>query len=421
MRVLMVGVGQRLGWLLLREGHRVAAVVSRADERTPSFERPDTVRDEWSAPSDDSLVVEWSSDASAEYVVEQALTFLGGCDVVVTGAVGRRSGSRPLPAAPAPWLGQMPDAALLSAFAALIGVPAPCPVVVLVMGDRTGRFDPPGAERVALDAAESIVSQTFGVSCHRVPLEADQVETVALLESLVGVRVRPMSARGVPEAVPSVPGRFETRDGSSIEVTGPHDNLAEGWLAAIDEAGYWPLALALEPDESWVRGLVGPLDQFSLPLARSLALADRREPPITRDTTPAITPQEARDLIGGLKWMCRVEVGDPSDSLAILGLTSPNANIHPHEHTATFRRWHRRYGAVPVYAGYYRIGVHVARPPESLPEALELAREHLVYCAEGSLKLNYEGSWDAITDLESAVAAYAPELIGLRRWRFWWD
>jgi hypothetical protein len=53
------------------------------------------------------------------------------------------------------------------------------------------------------------------------------------------------------------------------------------------------------------------------------------------------------------------------------------------------------------------MNLRVARAPQSRPEALELAREHYLFCSE---QLN-----------EATLAELAADLIEHDWWFFWWD
>jgi Domain of unknown function (DUF4253) len=53
--------------------------------------------------------------------------------------------------------------------------------------------------------------------------------------------------------------------------------------------------------------------------------------------------------------------------------------------------------------------LRVARPPQSRAEALELAREHYVYCS------------DSIGQGVGTLCGWAALLLGHAWWSFWWD
>ena len=53
--------------------------------------------------------------------------------------------------------------------------------------------------------------------------------------------------------------------------------------------------------------------------------------------------------------------------------------------------------------------LRVARPRQSRADALDLAREHYVYCA------------DIVDQGVGTLSAMAALLLGNERWSFWWD
>jgi hypothetical protein len=53
--------------------------------------------------------------------------------------------------------------------------------------------------------------------------------------------------------------------------------------------------------------------------------------------------------------------------------------------------------------------LNVTRPPQTRPEALDLAREHYVYCS------------DIVHQGLGTLSALAARLMGNAWWAFWWD
>jgi hypothetical protein len=87
-----------------------------------------------------------------------------------------------------------------------------------------------------------------------------------------------------------------------------------------------------------------------------------------------------------------------------------NACPAPEYHVAALRAWRDRFGAELVALGSDTVDVRLSRPPQSREEALDLARDHFIYCSE-------EAPWDRVETLSQA-AAY---LLGKKWWNFWWD
>ena len=86
-----------------------------------------------------------------------------------------------------------------------------------------------------------------------------------------------------------------------------------------------------------------------------------------------------------------------------------NACPHPEYHVAALRSWRDRFGAEPVGLGTDVMDVRVARPPQSRAQALDLAREHYVYCS------------DIVDQGVGTLSGLAAQLLGNEWWSFWWD
>lgn len=78
-------------------------------------------------------------------------------------------------------------------------------------------------------------------------------------------------------------------------------------------------------------------------------------------------------------------------------------------HVAAMRTWRDRYGAELVGMSADTINLRVARRPKSREEALALARDQYVYCA------------DIIDQGFSSYSALAADLMANDWWYFWWD
>jgi hypothetical protein len=82
------------------------------------------------------------------------------------------------------------------------------------------------------------------------------------------------------------------------------------------------------------------------------------------------------------------------------------------EHVAVLRYWHERYGVDLFAMGGDIIECVVERPPTTREEALNLAREQLLY-APGTLG-EFSGGGSSVPELAAA-------LLNSRHWLFWWD
>jgi len=81
----------------------------------------------------------------------------------------------------------------------------------------------------------------------------------------------------------------------------------------------------------------------------------------------------------------------------------------PEYHVAALRTWRDRYGAELVGISSDTINLRVATKPKTREEALALARDQYIYCA------------DIIDQGVGTYSALAADLIAGDWWYFWWD
>jgi uncharacterized protein DUF4253 len=79
------------------------------------------------------------------------------------------------------------------------------------------------------------------------------------------------------------------------------------------------------------------------------------------------------------------------------------------EHSAILRRWQERYAATLVTVTPDTIELGVGRPVSTREEALALAREQYVYCA------------DIVQQGTETIEGLAATLLNASVWFFWWD
>jgi Domain of unknown function (DUF4253) len=79
------------------------------------------------------------------------------------------------------------------------------------------------------------------------------------------------------------------------------------------------------------------------------------------------------------------------------------------EHAAIFKYWHEKYGASVACIADDVIEFQVERPPETREQALQLAKEQYVYCAD----IVHQGT--------ESIEALASTLVKAPVWYFWWD
>lgn len=94
---------------------------------------------------------------------------------------------------------------------------------------------------------------------------------------------------------------------------------------------------------------------------------------------------------------CYLKIGDWNDV--------PKAEAH----AALFKHWAEVYGAKVACIADDVIELTVDRPVSSREEALALARQQFVYCA------------DIVHQGVETVEALAATLLGATVWYFWWD
>jgi hypothetical protein len=86
-----------------------------------------------------------------------------------------------------------------------------------------------------------------------------------------------------------------------------------------------------------------------------------------------------------------------------------NGCPHPEYHVAALRAWRDRFGAELVGLSRDCMDLRVTRPPQLRADALDLAREHYVYC------------FDSLNQGVGTLSNWAALLLGHEWWSFWWD
>lgn len=102
-------------------------------------------------------------------------------------------------------------------------------------------------------------------------------------------------------------------------------------------------------------------------------------------------------------------VSRSSEVLSYLLYGNWNACPPPEYHLAAQRSWSERYGAEIVGINFDTLNIRVACKPEIREEALNLAREHYVYCN------------DIIDQGFGTLSNLAAQLMQDEWWFFWWD
>jgi Domain of unknown function (DUF4253) len=99
----------------------------------------------------------------------------------------------------------------------------------------------------------------------------------------------------------------------------------------------------------------------------------------------------------------------PWEVPALLRLGSWNECPEAAAHCAVQKYWYEKYGAEIVAATPDVIEMTVPRPPETREDALELARQQYIYCA------------DIVDQGTETLSNLAATLLHGKYWFFWWD
>jgi hypothetical protein len=85
---------------------------------------------------------------------------------------------------------------------------------------------------------------------------------------------------------------------------------------------------------------------------------------------------------------------------------------------AVLRSWYRRFGAEVVYTSGVVYELAVGRPPTNTDMAMELAREHFLFCPD---RLNQVNPDYRLSPKAHTLEGYAVMLMASSVWYFWWD
>lgn len=140
------------------------------------------------------------------------------------------------------------------------------------------------------------------------------------------------------------------------------------------------------------------------------------EPPLGEwpaQPEPSMGLSVARNILTG-KPLAKVYIGiAPTDDWttipAYLRWGGWNECPQAAEHVAAMRIWRDRYGAELVGMSWDTINLRVAKRPQTREEALALARDQHIYCA------------DIIDQGVQTYSALAADLMANNWWYFWWD
>jgi hypothetical protein len=223
-------------------------------------------------------------------------------------------------------------------------------------------------------------------------------------------------------AVPFLPTVPTTRGAQDILAAAdglrhPEDLIAK---RALDEAGgreYLQQLLA-NPDARLPQVTVVDADgvqrQLTPEETRAFMLREPQSPPLGEwpaqpDYVPGLSVTIERRRTLEKVNIALIPTDDWTSIPAHLRWGGWNACPDPEYHVAALRAWRDRFGAELVGLNHDCMGLRVARPPQSRAEALDLAREHYVYCS------------DSVDQGVGTLCGWAALLLGNEWWSFWWD
>ena len=108
-------------------------------------------------------------------------------------------------------------------------------------------------------------------------------------------------------------------------------------------------------------------------------------------------------------YIATLPTTQPWQAACYLKIGGWNAVPFAPEHAALWRYWGEKYGATVASITSDVVEFTVARPPQTREEALQLAREHYLYCA------------DIVDQRVESIEALAATLLNAPVWFFWWD
>ena len=179
------------------------------------------------------------------------------------------------------------------------------------------------------------------------------------------------------------------------------DRLRDGWFAppteeiekaASIEVATWIRARA-ESDPEYYERVRGKWPLFS---KRSTSFAIPSGTSASRSPLPEV-------------YLAAVPTARSWEVPAYLSFGGWNECPLPHEHVAMFSYWFQRYGAEIVGVSSDIIECTVSKPPRTREDALALADEQFIFCA------------DIVSQGTETIENLAATLVGAEVWYFWWD
>ena len=217
---------------------------------------------------------------------------------------------------------------------------------------------------------------------------------------------------------PSPPSAQETL-AKAAQIRWPDDFIAQRKADAAEADATFRKQLAENPNMPLPAVVMRDADGHSHTLSREETLAElemSHEPetgdwPAQPDGSPGLTV--ASDILKGTPlpkvYIALIPTDDWTAIPAYLHWGGWNECPVPEYHVAALRSWRDRYGVELVGLAFDTLNLTATRPPHTREDALALAKEQYVYCA------------DIIDQGVETYSALAATLMANDWWFFWWD
>lgn len=225
--------------------------------------------------------------------------------------------------------------------------------------------------------------------------------------------IETVSGYGAPFEIVAVPGAFalqawrelNLRDGVVPVLLGERSNAQAALesLAQVEASADDIVAAGSALDiDAWLASRVAEQPDYY-----------QYDSSVTGLVTGTAMLSPARHVLSGKPlaqvWFALVPVAQAWQVPAILKPGGWNDCPDAAVHLALFKRWDERYGARIVSCAFDVIEFVVSRPPATMQQAEQLAREQFVYCS------------DIVHQGVGTGGSLARLLLNAETWYFWWD
>jgi len=181
------------------------------------------------------------------------------------------------------------------------------------------------------------------------------------------------------------------------------ERLIELWEEPFDHDAELARASQLSP-EQWFEERRQEEDEYLLDESQ-----DEIHPDGTAPMTQLTIGHDHRGRPKSEVFIATIPTSDSTTVPVFLRFGDWNACPSPHVHMAMARYWRERYGAEIATLSSDVVEFTVSRPPADDAQAMELAWQQYLYCA------------DLVDQGVGSVATLAQALKGSTHWYFWWD